>query len=240
MTLLVISMLAIQAHASAPENTSALTTHQRNFGVELEASRVIYHEAASGAVLDISNHHDYPVLLESTVKDEQRKSSAPFLVTPPLLRLEGGQQSKLRIVRTGGDLPTDHETMQWLCVKAIPPKADTIDAPAKSASLAVNIMVNECEKLLFRPQAVKGEPQDMADQLSWSIVDGKLVGNNPTPFYMNLSLVSVGGKTISSPGFIAPYKTKALALPAGASGEVQWKVITDLGGDSRLFNAAIH
>ncbi|MBV8636329.1 MAG: fimbria/pilus periplasmic chaperone [Burkholderiaceae bacterium] len=239
-TLLAISMLVVHAHASATENAGALTTHRRTFGVDLSASRVIYHETAPGAILDISNSHDYPVLLESTVKNEQRTSSAPFLVTPPLLRLEGGQQSKLRIVRTGGDLPADRETMQWLCVKAIPPKEDAANTPVKSATLAVNIMVNECEKLIFRPQAVKGEPQDVADQLSWSIADGKLVVNNPTPFYMNLSSVSVGGEAISSPGFVAPYKTETLALPAGASGEVQWQIITDLGGDSRVFHAVAH
>jgi len=240
LALLALIMLVINAGVSAEEIAAPLITQQRNFGIELGRTRVIYHGDATGAILDVSNAQDYPVLLESTVKNEDMKSAAPFLVTPPLLRLEGGQRSKLRIVRTGGDLPADRETMQWLCAKAMPPKDDSAEASPQAATIRVNVLVNECEKLLYRPQAIKGTPEAVADQLSWSITDGKLVGNNPTPFYMNFKLLSVGGKEINAPGFIAPFKSKTLALPTDAAGEVQWKVITDLGGDSRLFSAALH
>ncbi|MDI8993129.1 fimbria/pilus periplasmic chaperone, partial [Salmonella enterica subsp. enterica serovar Anatum] len=39
---------------------------------------------------------------------------APFMVTPPLFRLNGGQKNVLRIIRTGGNLPEDRESLYWL------------------------------------------------------------------------------------------------------------------------------
>ncbi|NPE97657.1 Dr fimbrial biogenesis chaperone DraB, partial [Escherichia coli] len=67
---------------------------------------------------------DYPMLVQSEVLSEDQKSPAPFVVTPPLFRLDGQQSSRLRIVRTGGEFPSDRESLQWICVKGIPPKED--------------------------------------------------------------------------------------------------------------------
>ena len=232
--------------AVAAGNERAVETTSRVFSLHLGASRVIYNPASSGATLTIINDQDYPMLVQSEVLKEDRKERAPFVVTPPLFRLDGLQSSRLRIVRTGGDFPGDRESLQWLCVKGIPPKQDDKWAedgnkkkPADSVSLQVQLSVDTCAKLLVRPSAVKGHPDDVAGKVTWTKAGNRLKGTNPTPFYINLSELSVGGKVVNESHYIAPYSSYEYALPSGAAGKVQWQVITDYGGKSGLFEAEL-
>lgn len=142
-----------------------LALNSKAFSVKLGATRVIYHAGTAGATLSVSNPQNYPILVQSSVKAEDKRSPAPFMVMPPLFRLEANQQSQLRIVRTGGDMPTDRETLQWVCVKAVPPENEPSDTQAKGATLDLNLSINVCDKLIFRPDAVKGTPEGVAGNL---------------------------------------------------------------------------
>ncbi|MCT6592722.1 fimbria/pilus periplasmic chaperone [Pantoea dispersa] len=212
-------------------------TSQNTFRVMLGATRVIYPEGAPGAQLSVSNPQDRPMLVQSTVTGEDRKTPAPFLVTPPLFRLEANQQSRLRIIRTGGSLPQTRESLFWLCVKALPPSGEASDN-ASGVSVAVNMAINTCDKLIFRPSGLKGSPEDAAGGLTWARAGKELRVSNPTPFYMNLKAVSVGGKEVGNLTYVPPQGSVTLPLPAGADGAVKWSVINDQGGESRRFEAA--
>ncbi|PIJ78754.1 pilus assembly protein [Erwinia sp. OLTSP20] len=187
------------------------------------------------------------MLVKSEVFGEDRKSAVPFIVTPPLFRLDGQQQSRVRIVRTGGDFANDRETLQWLCVTGIPPKAD--DEWAKKEGqpvrpsrpiIDVQVSVSSCIKLFVRPSSIKGSPTDMASLLTWQRQGNKLKVTNPTPFYMSLQSVSVGGKKVSGLEYIPPRGEREFTFPQGSSGKtVEWRIITDLGGDSRAYTGVL-
>ncbi|HBK0787472.1 TPA: Dr fimbrial biogenesis chaperone DraB, partial [Escherichia coli] len=87
--------------------------------------------------------------------------------------------------------------------------------------------------------AVKGRPDDVAGKVEWQRAGNRLKGVNPTPFYINLSTLTVGGKEVKEREYIAPFSSREYPLPAGASGKVQWKVITDYGGTSKQFEAEL-
>ncbi|EJU0261316.1 pili assembly chaperone PapD [Salmonella enterica subsp. enterica serovar Newport] len=213
-----------------------LNLNTKSFSVKLGATRVIYHAGTAGATLSVSNPQNYPILVQSSVKAADKSSPAPFLVMPPLFRLEANQQSQLRIVRTGGDMPTDRETLQWVCVKAVPPENEPSDTQAKGATLDLNLSIKVCDKLIFRPDAVKGTPEDVAGNLRWVETGNKLKVENPTPFYMNLASVTVGGKPITGLEYIPPFADKTLNMPGGTRGDIEWSVITDFGGESHPFH----
>ncbi|HIG9002652.1 TPA: pili assembly chaperone SafB [Shigella boydii] len=217
-------------------NEQKLNLNTRSFSVKLGATRVIYHAGTAGATLSVSNQQNYPILVQSSVKAEDKHSPAPFLVMPPLFRLEAKQQSQLRIVRTGGDMPADRETLQWVCVKAVPPENEQSDTQANGATLDLNLSINDCEKLIFRPGAVKGTPEDVAGKLRWVEMGNKLKVENPTPFYMNLASVTVGGKPVTRLDYIPPFADKTLDMPCSAHGDIEWRVITDFGGESHPFH----
>ncbi|MEB7742663.1 fimbria/pilus periplasmic chaperone, partial [Escherichia coli] len=151
-----------------------------------------------------------------------------------------------RIIRTGGNFPTDRESLQWLCVKSVPPRAEDKWAEEQDEkgggkiSVRVQVSLNSCIKLLVRPSAVKGHPDDVAGKVTWTKAGNRLKGTNPTPFYINLSELSVGGKVVNEQHYyIAPFSSYEFALPSGVAGKVQWKVVTDYGGVSQPFEAAL-
>lgn len=220
------------------------------FSLHLGATRVIYNPDLSGEPLTVINDQNYPMLVQSDVLAEDQKTRAPFVVTPPLFRLDGLQSSRLRIVRTGGEFPSDRESLHWICVKGIPPKADdrwsedqnktqNKTKQTNKASLQVQFSVSTCIKLFIRPSAVKGYPEDLAGNVEWLKVGDKLKGINPTPFYINLSELKVGEKNVQDRHYIAPFSSYEYSFPSGGTSRVQWKVVTDYGGKSKLFEAEL-
>lgn len=212
------------------------------FGVDLGVSRIIYVPESSGENVAVRNKQTYPMLVQSQVLDEDTKSKAPFITTPPLFRLEGKQTSRIRIIQTGGDFPKDREKLQWLCVKGIPPREDDKWAEGqtqKKSSLLVQFSVNNCIKLLIRPDAVKGHPEDVADRVTWTKKDSVLEASNPTPFYINIKELIVGGRTVKSLKYISPFSKQSFDISPSIAGEVKWKIVTDYGGESKLYTAEI-
>jgi len=239
--------MAMMLSAGAMGNQKKIDTATKSFSVKLGATRMIYNPDSSGGTLSVINQQDYPILVQSRVYAADKQSNAPFVVTPPLFRLDGNQQSRVRVVRTGGAFAADRETLYWMCVTGVPPKPEDVwgqDQDGKSqapkvATLEVQLRINNCIKLMVRPASLKGDPTDQATSVTWSREGGKLKAVNPTPFFMNLKEVSVGGRKVEGLDYLPPKGEKTFTLPVGASGKVQWKIITDYGGDSREYEAAL-
>lgn len=77
-----------------------LNTETQTFSVTLNGIRVVYDPDSVGATLAVSNPQHFPVLVQSEIYAENRTDPGPFIVTPPLFRLDGQQQNRLRIVST--------------------------------------------------------------------------------------------------------------------------------------------
>lgn len=217
---------------------------EQPFALKLGATRVIYQPGSAGASLNAINPQDYPMLVKSQVFGEDKKTPAPFIVTPPLFRLDGQQSSRLRIIGSNdGSLATDRESLRWLCVTGIPPKSDDAwakgDSKPAHATLNIQVSVSSCIKLLARPSALKGGPENVADRLTWQRRGATLKATNPTPFYLTLKSLSVGGKKIEALDYIPPFGSRDFVLPQGVSGQVEWRILTDLGGDSRLYKEGL-
>lgn len=210
---------------------SALAHASEAGGVTVGGTRLIYNGAKKEASLNISNTDTSPYLIQSWADAERETTEkVPFIVTPPLFRLEGGQKNRLRIVRTAGNLPEDRESLYWLNIKSIP------SSEKKENVNTLQIAVRTRIKLIYRPAALKTSPLNEADKLSWSQSGSRLTVNNPTSFYMNFQEVRVGGKEVKEATYVAPASQATFTAPAGASGPVTWKLITDYGGVSEPFS----
>lgn len=243
---LALLLATISVGSIATEQPQKIITKEQPFTLKLGATRLVYSPQSRGAMLTVINIQDYPILVKSTVFAEDKKTAAPFIVTPPLLRLDGQQQSRVRIVRTGGNFAKDRETLQWLCVTGIPPqdvdewaKRNGQEAKPSQATINVQLSVSSCIKLLVRPESIKGSSTDVASSLVWQRQGDKLKVSNPTPFYMNLQSVSVGGKKVNELDYVPPRGKREFLLPKGATGSVEWRLITDLGGESKLYTSSL-
>ncbi|HAT1676307.1 TPA: molecular chaperone, partial [Raoultella planticola] len=91
-------------------------------GIVMGGTRVIYQEGKREASISVTNADVHsPYLVQSWIENyaENDKSKVPFIVTPPLFRLDPEQENVLRINFIGADLPHDRESVFWLNVKSI-------------------------------------------------------------------------------------------------------------------------
>ncbi|MGL4430254.1 MAG: fimbrial biogenesis chaperone [Silvania sp.] len=195
-------------------------------GVVVGGTRLIYDGGKKESSLSVSNPDSKPYLIQTwvdTVTGGAEK--APFIITPPLFRLDGNQNNVLRIVRAGGNLSADKESLYWLNIKSIP----SVDKDISKNTL--QIAVKTRIKLIYRPQGLKGTPEERTEQLSWQRSGNTIKVTNPTPYYMNFQEVKFGGKVVQDATYVAPGNSAIFSLPAGtASGNLTWKIITDFGG----------
>ncbi len=241
---LVMSVGLLWLSCVSAQDIKSSSINSRTFSLHLGGTRVVYFLGSSGATLSVINEQDYPMLVQTRVYTENMKEKGDFIVTPPLYRLDGKQSSRLKIIRTGGLFPEDRESLQWLCVKGIAPKEDDKWLGNKTAdrlSLLLNLSVDSCIKLLIRPSAVTGHPEDVADKIEWYRIGNKLKGVNNTPFHMSFSELRIDNSNIREAHYIPPFSSYIYDAPGGGSkqGKIEWKVLTDYGGASRKFSYII-
>lgn len=196
-------------------------------GVVVNGTRVIYDGSRKEAGIGVSNpDKNIPYLIQSWVENFSSSDvkKVPFIITPPLFRLDAEHENALRIVRAGGELPDDRESVFLLNIKSIP-------ATRKTDENELQISVKAQIKLFYRPSALKEENADEAyRQLTFSRQGSHLVVHNPTPFYVSFYGVSVGDKAIDKPGMVGPKGTLKWPVSPDSGRNVTWQAINDYGG----------
>lgn len=198
-------------------------------GVIIGGTRLVYHGEKKEASLSLSNTDAINYLIQSTVETTSG-TKAPFLVTPPLFRLNAHQENVLRVVQTESGLPQDRESLYWLNVKSIPSSA------RQEGVNTLQIAIRTRIKLLYRPAAVTGKPDAVADKLSWHKEGNTLIVTNPTPFYMNFQSVAINGKKIEKINYAAPEGDTRFDIPPEVNGNtLSWNILNDYGAPGKEF-----
>lgn len=199
-------------------------------GFSLGATRVVYNAAEKEANVTVFNSaDDAPFLAQSwlsNIDDVNNKDKLPFVITPHLYRQDKGKNT-LRIFKTNGNLPADRESVYWINVKAIP-AGSKADSEKKTISFAYVLKI----KMFYRPADIKGKASDAYRELTFSRSSSTLNVTNPTPFYVTLSKVSVGGKEIKDvSAMVPPFQQQTYQLDASTkSSQVEYRAINDMGG----------
>lgn len=212
--------------------------------VVVGGTRVVFPAAAGETTLRLSNEGDAPALVQAWIDrgdpaSTPDKVDVPFLITPPLFRMDAHKGQSLRIVYTHEALPADRESLFWLNVLEVPPKPTGERANENMLQLAVRSRI----KLFYRPADLGVDPAKAPQQLTFKVVaDGQghvLQVTNPTPYYITFNEVSVtvGGKTYTADtGMVEPkgsLKLTLAGLPATSAGTpVQFSTINDYGSAS--------
>lgn len=193
-------------------------------GIIMGGTRVIYQEGKREASISVTNADPHsPYLVQSWVENyaENNKAPVPFIVTPPLFRLDPDQENVLRINFIGADLPRDRESVFWLSVKSVAPTQ-------KSDANKLQVNIKSKFKIFYRPNGLAGDPMKAWQQLTFKVSGNRLVAQNPTPYFVSFFSLSVGGKEVDEPGMIGPLTRKE--WPINGSGTVKWRAINDFGG----------
>jgi P pilus assembly protein, chaperone PapD len=198
---------------------------QASAGVVVGATRVVFKADKREAELSVDNPtQSVPYLIQSWVDNyaEGDSTKVPFTITPPLFRLDAGQENILRIIPVAANLPQDRESVFWLNVKSIP-------SSSKSDQNQLQITVKTRIKLFWRPTTLTADAAMKAYKaLTFRRQGEGIEVSNPTPYYVSFYSITSGGKTVTDAGMVAPHGTLKVNAPAG--GQVKWKAIDDFGG----------
>ncbi len=193
-------------------------------GIVMGGTRVIYEEGKREASMSVTNaDNTVPYLVQSWVDNYSatKNNAPPFIVTPPLFRLDPEQKNVLRINFTGATLPMDRESVFWLNVKSISPSN-------KDDANKLQVNIKSKFKIFYRPKNLPGDAEEAWQKLTFQTLGSSLVAHNPTPYFVSFFSLSVGNEELDEPGMIAPFSNKS--WPAHHAGTVKWRAINDFGG----------
>lgn len=203
-----------------------------NAGVIIGGTRVIFEGAKKEATINITNPDNTPYLIQSWIDMQDGVSGkTPFIITPPLYRLDGGQKNLERIVMTGS-LPQEQESLFWLNIKAIPSASQQMNA--------LQIAVKTRIKLIYRPDGLRAStPEEQATKLTWQQSGNAIQVNNPTPYVINFNEITLGGRKLDDVTYVLPGASARFSLPEGVSGHsLTFKVINDYGSPGTAHQAS--
>lgn len=221
-------------------------------GIVVDGTRVVYLAPKREVTIRIRNPGDTPSLVQAWLDagDPHAKpgeSKVPFVLTPPLFRLDPTKVQSLRLVYTHDLLPEDRESLFWLNVLDIPPRAAANPDLPNQLELAFKHRM----KVFFRPAGLPGSAADAPAQLTWKLVSqgGKLVGieaSNPTAYHVSLVQVTAtaGDHPVSSRAdMVDPFASRRFDLPepiAAPTGTVavEYWFINDFGGNVKAIASA--
>lgn len=202
-------------------------------GVIIGGTRIIFDGAKKEALININNPDPTPWLIQSWVEMQDGSSGkTPFIITPPLYRLDGGQKNLERIVMTAA-LPQGQESLFWLNIKAIPSATKQMNA--------LQIAVKTRIKLIYRPDGLRAStPEEQADKLTWQRTGNQLQVTNSTPYVINFNEITVGDKKLDDVTYVLPGTFARFTLPPGSSGNtLTFKIINDYGSPGSTHQARL-
>ncbi|MHA7848587.1 fimbrial biogenesis chaperone [Serratia sp. D1N4] len=212
--------------------------------VILHGTRVIFPGDKQEVSLRTENDNNLPVLVQAWVDDGNSTMSAkmpktPFVITPPMFRMEPKQGQTLRIIYNGSISVKDRESVFWVNVFEIPP------TDAKNRENSLQLAFRSRIKLFYRPaELATPKTDDLAKQMQCT---GKkessqmlaLSCKNPSPYHLSFSQVNVmvNNKpvmvSLQSFGMIAPFGSLSTKVKVPESTQpvtLSYFLINDQGG----------
>jgi chaperone protein EcpD len=209
----------------------------------ITGTRLLYPADQKEITVKLNNNGTQPALIQSwidtgSVESTPTSSKAPFLLSPPVARIDPTKGQSLRVLFTGAPMAQDKESVFWLNVLEIPPKPEA-GADINTLQMAFRSRI----KLFYRPTGLPGTASEAIEQVQWQLVparDGQglaLQAFNPSAFHVSLielELVAGAQRERSEDGMIAPGETRQFVLPTlkvrpAAGAQVEFSAINDYG-----------
>lgn len=214
--------------------------------VIIGGTRVVFPAQDGEVTVRLSNDNPTPTLIEAWIDRGDSHSTpdkvdVPFLITPPLFRMEPHKDQSLRIIATPATLPADRESLFWLNVLEIPPKPTGAEFAGKNL---LQFAIRSRLKFFYRPANLPGDVAKAPAEVIWkAVTDGHgyaLEVHNPTAYHITFIKASldVGGKSYSAnTGMVDPLGTlrlpiKELTLVPVAGTPIAYDIVNDYGASA--------
>ncbi|MEO3989889.1 fimbrial biogenesis chaperone [Pseudocitrobacter cyperus] len=201
--------------------TLIITSFSSLANVIISNTRVIYPEDQKETTVQLINRGTSPALIQAWLDENDPNSTpetaqVPFLLTPPVVKIEGdsGQQLRIRFTGAAGSLPQNKESVYYLNVLDIPPKQENLDGKN-----LMQIAIKSRIKVFYRPANLKIAVSDLHTYLSFNAQGNQLIASNNAPYFASIATISAHGKAlIREPVMIAPFSTLTIGTTEPVSG----------------------
>ena len=157
-------------------------------GVMPSQSRVIFNASDRMQSLMLVNTNSYPVVVQTWADNGEGDpdvKNIPFIILPPVFRLETGDVRGIRIVKNETSLAQDRESLFWLNIYEMPP--DTRMDKENSVLVTMNTQI----KIIYRPALVTTTPAESLAKLRCALqIKGLLKCSNHSANYLSISSIS--------------------------------------------------
>lgn len=197
--------------------------HFAQASVVITGTRVIYPADQREVNIQLTNNGTSPALVQAWVdpytepgqpKSEVKEQDIPFVLSPPVFRINPKEGQTIRLMYVGNDLPQDRESVFYFNVLDIPPSPS-----GEQAENYLQLAINSKLKLFYRPSAVSKNLNKLKDELRFSLVEEsgyQLKVDNPTGVFFTLVDLkfyaadnSVAGPEI---GMLDPKSSRSVAI----------------------------
>jgi chaperone protein EcpD len=226
---------------------STLFCAQAAASVVIGATRIVFPSNEREVSVRLTNEGSTPSLIQTwfdkgDANAQPDATPVPFVLTPPLFRLDPAKGQTLRVIHTKEAMPEDRESVYWLNVLEIPPKPKDGEADDSNfMQMAFRIRI----KLFYRPKDLNKQVllDKAPSQVVWKVVaDEKAAGyvveaSNPTPYHINFTKVAlnINGKEMADEvgGMVEPFGKLRVVVKGlnsqPANAKVTYTLLNDYG-----------
>ena len=134
--------------------------------MSVDGTRFVYPAREKAISVYVGNIGAEPILVQSWLdRGEARDANdlarlkVPFVLTPPLLRLEPNERKAVQLLYRRV-LPKDRESLFWVNFLEVPVVSDEQNS--------LRLQLNLSMKVLFRPEGLQGKASDAPGKLRWT------------------------------------------------------------------------
>ncbi|WP_333909468.1 molecular chaperone [Kluyvera georgiana] len=206
-------------------------------GVQVGRTRIIFDANKKEVALALTNTDEQlPWLIQSWTDIGDEKTRGPFIVTPPLFRLDGKKEQSLRITWNGTPLPEDKESLFYMNVRTIP-----ATAKEDESKNVLRLIYKTRIKLFWRPKKISGTPTESCAKLQFTRSGNVLKVTNKNAFYAVFDSLHLGAVALKQADMVAPFSDASFPLNAQPStNQVTWRCISDYGSPSQQYSAPLN
>lgn len=209
-------------------------------GVTIDGTRVIFPSNAKSVSVQLRNALSTPALIQTWIDNGDINQipdadKIPFVLTPPLSRVESNKGQIIRIIPTGSPiLPQDRESLFWFNILDIPP-----DDPQYAGKNILTFNVRTRIKLFYRPSELK-MPMNTAYssiKVNYNEASKEISLNNQTPYFITITQMDFKSKSenanYSQAVMLKPFSQQVVdKFTVNFPPEkLSYQIVNDLGGN---------
>lgn len=206
--------------------------------IEINKDKFIFIESKNQEVIEIKNNTNSDYFIQSWIShyDESNNTDLPFMITPPLFKIEKDEIYFLKIFKTDEIEKKEQETLYKINIKRIPSLSGSDD----NTNL-LHISMNSIYNLIYRPISIEKNAVDAYKKVEFlKNKNDEFIVNNPTPYFITLLKVNSDDVVfIEKSKTIPPFKKYNTKKIIKKQGLIKWKTIDQYGVEINATDKAI-